>query len=323
MGAFALGFLFVIVISLAEGVLLALLLREMCHRPSLALPLGGRIVPMWWKQHEPVPDTTASAEDVANAVEDTGSASAVTVTPTLPPDSSPTVLPITDADSEVQQITPEPPEMSVFDGAQNVPEDLMVGNVLDAMTMETPAANLQDFERIIDASARSEDAMSDVNDASIDDMNTDDLQALADALPGTKIDFSQEIDYEAVSEMHLMEKELLGEDFDLEALEQQAQQVKESLGFFATPDGTNEKTQMLEVREDISTGTVQVSSPFMIDAVPQFADLAIPQTILPTFSNNWIQEAGTTAESGEEDAAKFCFTEESIPLFTRKKKKQG
>jgi hypothetical protein len=57
--------------------------------------------------------------------------------------------------------------------------------------------------------------------------------------------------------------------------------------------------------------------------VPQLAEFAIPQTVLPTFSDNWIQEAGTTAESNGEDAAKFCFTEESIPLFVRKKKKQG
>ena len=333
MGVFVLGFLFVIVMPLAEGVLLALLFREMCNRPSLALPLGGRIVPIWWKQHNPTPKIAppiSDSEDISTEVENTEG------TPEVPVASAPaldtpqqTAQPVANADSELQPNIqePVPSGVSVFDGTQNVPENLMVGNVLDAMTMETPAVSLQDFERIVDASARSEDAISDVNDASADDMNMDDLQALADALPGTKIDFSQEIDYEESGEMHLMEKELLGEDFDLEALEQQAQQVKESLGGAATTGGTNEDTmlaeQMLDVREDTSTGTVQVSSPFMIDAVPQFADFAVPQTILPTFSNNWIQEAGTAAESGEEDIAKFCFTEESIPLFARKKKKQG
>lgn len=312
MGAFALGFLFVIVIPLAEGVLLALLLREMCNRPFLTLPLGGRIVQVWWKQHIPAPNTAEKVAQVKitpNEVAESEGAAEVLDAPILPPDALPTVLP--DVDSDILQNLPQNVETSVFDGTDNIPNDLQVGNVLDAMTMETPAANLHNFERIIDASAQSNNAIS-VPDSSADDMDLDDLQALAEALPGVKIDFSQEIDHEESSEMHSMEKELLGEHFDIEALQQQSQHGEAILA-----------EAMLDVREDISSGTVQVSSPFITDDMPQFAELTVPQTIVPTFSNDWIQESSGIIESSEEDVAKFCFTAESSPLVVRKKKKRG
>ena len=318
MSPFALGFLFVIVIPLAEGVLVALLLREMCNRPSLALPLNGRIVPIWWKQPKPAPETTADVlqvepapnEVAPNKVAESGEAPEVLVAPIPTPDTPPTAAPV--ADSEVKQDLPLDLGTSVFDGTENIPKDFTVGNVLDAMTMETPAADLHGFESIIDASALSGNAISDADNASADDMNADDLKSLEEALPGTKIDLSQEIDHEESSEIQSIGKEVLGEDFDFKSLEQRSQQAGAMLA-----------ETMLDVREDASSGIVQVSSPFIADVVPQFADLAVPQTVLSMFSENWVQDSGGVTETSEEDVAKFCFTEESGPLVVRKKKKQG
>ena len=314
MTAFTLGLVFVIVIPLAEGVLVALLLRELCNRPALALPLGGRIVPMWWRRSEPVSSATAYVVDVVHAPSDVAVTDSIPddlVALISPSDSPPTVLPI--ADSDAKPNLPWGSGTSVFDGTQNIPKDLLVGNVLDAMIMETPAANLHDLERIIEASAQTNDAVSKIGSASTDDMNLDDLQALAEALPGTKINFSQEIDHEESSEMHSMEKELLGEHFDIEALKQQSQQVGAILA----------AETLLDVREDVSSGTVQVSSPFISKVGQQFTDVTVPQTVLSMFSDNWVQETGGVTGTSQEDATKFCFTEESSPLVMRKKKKQG
>jgi len=54
------GILLVIVIPLAEGALLALLLRDVYIRHPL--PLGGTIVPRWWNPPKPAVKATESAQ---------------------------------------------------------------------------------------------------------------------------------------------------------------------------------------------------------------------------------------------------------------------
>ena len=74
----------------------------------------------------------------------------------------------------------------------------------------------------------------------------------------------------------------------------------------------------LEIFEDES-GTVQVSSPFISSVIPQLADFSAPQTIVPTFSSDWIQESASVLEPFEGDVSQFCYTEESRPMFVRRK----
>jgi hypothetical protein len=134
------------------------------------------------------------------------------------------------------------------------------------------------------------------------------LEDLAAALPKAKIDFTQELETapEAPGEpISPMAKELLGENFDFDALEQQTQQTSAAV--------------MLDVQTD-ETGVVQVSSPFLFADSPQLADFAAPQMISSTFSGDWIQESGSMIEPIEADASNFCFTEELQPMFVRKKR---
>jgi len=180
-----------------------------------------------------------------------------------------------------------------------------------------------------------------------DDLDQADLQALADALPGKKIDFSKEIEMDSpVSEpISPTIKEVLGDNFDFQALEQQIQESTESVeqtadGMEQTADGRQQTAECdeplpsasevdtavypvdvpLDVREDES-GTVQVSSPFMLDVSSPFATgFSVPQTVFPTFSNDLLQESRSTAELMTGDITQFCFSEESQPMFTRKRK---
>jgi hypothetical protein len=321
MGVLPLGFLFVVIIPLVEGVLLALLLREVHIRHPL--PLGGAIVPRWWNppQSESVPAHAEQPAEVAVSEPDE----------TANTENSPEGSDAPPADAAPADLADEPKEplhsgVSVFDGTEKIPGDLPVSNVLEAMTSGGPAAGLNDFERIIEDAANP--TISVPEEAHADDgMNQDDLAALEEALPGTKIDFSQELD----TNSHISEpisptaKELLGENFDYDALEQQAaENDKQPFKFLVPVESTSkeevkeEAENLLDVQEDES-GTVQVSSPFTFNTDPLLADFAVPQTILPMFSGDWIQETNSTAECSEEEATKFCFAEESRPMFVRKK----
>ena len=330
MNVFLLGCLFVVVIPLAEGVLFALLLREVYVRHPL--PLGGTIVPMWWNPPKPAAIATESAEAPEASTEsaesasveatDTGGSPEALALQGTPPEDAAV------AETPVEQGEPTHSGVSVFDGTENIPEGLSVNNVLNAMTTESPAVNLDNLERIIDESAQTGTVILEEVQSIVDDMNQDDLQALANALPGTKIDFSQELDEDAEDVQMEMSvaKDVLGEDFDFDALEKQSQQAKQSFKFLASAGNGNESADFaeipLDVREDES-GTVQVSSSFVVNTVPQLAGLTTPQTIVSFFSNDWIQESSGMAESSEADTAKFCFTEESRPMFERKIRKQG
>jgi hypothetical protein len=300
-----------------------------------------------------------------------------------------------------EETMPVPSAVDVFDGARNIPDNLQVNDALNTMVAEKSAVIPNDLENRIDASARSSASNSAVLNDPRDDMDLDDLKALAAALPGTKIDFKNELEADSdTSKISPMAKELLG-DFDIDTLQtksinpispvptaseeketeeqeveeqvleeqvvadQETSDISESISpeVQELPDGnrtsdtpkkkplkisipvqdtdTREEAEdsqntpvpsdsaepmetvaaevALDVQEDES-GTVQVSSPFMFNVVPQLADFAVPQTIFSTFSNDWIQESGSMSDSVENDVAKFCYTEESRPMFVRKKK---
>jgi len=325
MSVFLLGFLFVVVIPLAEGVLLALLLREThIHCP---LPLGGAIVTSQWRRKSPVaaPTTNEVINTVVEEVidgENTQETPNVQVAP--PPDSatvseSTTVAPTGSPVNEEPPLAPPEPvsaEVNVFDGATNIPSNLPVSQVLDSMITAAPEEIPNDFEHRIEQSARSgTEIPSGVRHDPNDEMDADDLNALVAALPREKIDLTQELEMDsAVSENTIspIAKELLGKDFDFDTLESQSAKTVTFVN--------NESAEIpLDIQEDES-GAFHVSSPFVFNVSPQLADFIVPQTIVSTFSDDWIQETGSVVESAEGDVSQFCFTEESRPMFRRKKK---
>jgi hypothetical protein len=119
-------------------------------------------------------------------------------------------------------------------------------------------------------------------------------------------------------------KEVLDANIDAAGPEKQ---TKQPFRFLAPGNGTDAENaaevahdvQTLNIQED-EAGTVQVSSPFLVANSPQFADFTTPQTVLSTFSNDWVQETGGVVEPIAGDTSHFCFTEESQPMFIRKKR---
>jgi len=197
--------------------------------------------------------------------------------------------------------------VSVFDGSGIIPKDLPVSDALNLMTAEDSAVIPHALEHRIEESTRLKDGLPHEIHPIRDDSDFDDWESLPTALPKAKIDFTQEFetDSEESETMSPMAKELLGEDFDFDALEQQSHQ-------------TSAET-MLDVQTD-EARIVQVSSPFLLADSSQLADFTVPQMVLPTFSGDWIQESGSVIAPAEVDASNFCFTEESQPMFVRKKK---
>lgn len=312
MSVLLVGFLFVIVIPLAEGVLIALLLREVHIRHPL--PLGGVIdTPQRRqiraarlaaeqarekarKQQRAMPLHATSSPDVAIAHETT--------------DEKPT--------SPVREETlPSlPPEVSVFEEGIHIPDNLPVNDVINLMTTESSPGMPNDFEHQIEASARSGDDIPQEVHGSNDDMDADDLDALAAALPRKKIDFSREMDEDSkvLQPFSSTAQDVLGENYDFESLKTQS--IK--LPPLETEDLCQTEHPMY-VQED-GAGTVQVSSMFLPNTSPQLADFIIPQTIVPTFLDDWIQETTSHIDPGGEGREQFCFTAELSPMFKRKKK---
>jgi len=308
MAMYLLVLLLVIVFGLAWGALFAFLLREIHLRHPL--PLGGTIglrKPSKTKSSITENVDTETPEVVETANESTAGDSfgnAEIDNPLSTNDSN------TDSPSEGQDA---PVDVSVFDGTENISDNLPpVTDTLEAMIAETTPTIPSEFESIIERRAKTKDEVLSEISSITDNLDQDDLRALEDALPGTKIDFSQELETEeeTADAVPSIVKEVLGEDFDLNALEEQAAQIRQSL-----------QPTVLDIQES-ETGIVQVSSPFMA-YVPQLADISVPQTILPTFSSDWIQESGSASEHLEGDPSLFCFTEESRQMFVRKKKNVG
>ena len=333
MGTFFWGFLIVIVIPLAEGVLLALWLRDLHARHPL--PLGGVINPSLTRKPQVVDTADADGKPARYIVTDTAPSQDVSNVQTSPPQNSVIIDGATANDPTGSPVGEEnvlaPREVSVFDDAENIPENLPVNEVLDLMTMAAEPGIPDDFESIIEKSVRSDPEMPPEIGVFNDDMDADDLHALAAALPRDKIDFTQELDdedstsHEAISQMA---KDVLGENFNFDALERKPDKYvlppQESGGDNAevSQNATNTdeaENVALDIQEDES-GNVQVSSPFIFNVVPQLEDFAMPQTILSTFSDDWIQETDVSVESIEGDTSKFIFSEESRPMFVRKKK---
>jgi len=316
-------FLF-IVIPLVEGWLFALLLREVHVRHRL--PLGGAIASL-----RPPPKPVAVSAKIQEAVNES-------VEQTEPTD----VTGERNGDvEEVKEVLgktrlPEqvpvdkPAAVSVFDGAGNVPGNLPVNDVLGAMTAEITAIIPNTLERRIEEEAARPGAEipPEVHDIS-DEINQDDLLALAEALPGNKIDFTQELeaDHENPGAISPMAKELLGENFDFDALEKQSRKVRTP----ESPPGVDEGSAdqdatnadlvaaAIDVQAD-ALGNVQASSPLMFNVTPQLAVFSVPQTIVSSFSGDWVQEMDGSVEPIEGDTSKFCFSEESRPMFVRKRK---
>lgn len=306
MGVYSLALLFVFVIPIAKGVLLTLLLREVYTRHPL--PLGGTIGPR-------KPRRPTSIESVETTDESSTEETAETENNTEEPNESTFPIPESIA-AELSVNEPAPKEpittdnaaapagVDVFKEAEKVPEALNISSVLEAMTAETSATLPNDLENRIEASSQHIDKFySEILD---DDDDAGGQQIPAKQQPSTPIDFARELeeDPEHTGTVSSLAKEMFGENYDFDALEQTA--------------GDQRQTAALDIREE--AGTVQVISSYTFDTAPQYADFAMPQTVLPTFSADWIQEPNSTNGWSEGDAAKFCFTEELRPMFSRKKK---
>jgi hypothetical protein len=291
MGSLLLVILVLTLMPLAAGALLALVLREIHGRHPLPLVEPGYVNA--WRRPEPKILTPEPAEEPGptDAVAEPGETAA-----------QPEPL---SAEAAVHEDAPLPGETSVFGKTTNVPNNLPISDVLDSMIAEVSSTIPDDLESRIEESTQLKDGLPQEVQHIRDDLDLDDLEDLAAALPKSKIDFSQEgdADPEAAEPILPLAKELLGEHFNFDSLEQQAKQHAAAI--------------ILDIQEK-TPGLVQVSSPFLTADSSLLADLAEPQTVFSTFSDDWIQIIEPTEE--EEDAAHFCFTEESLPMFVRKKK---
>ena len=312
MGALLLVMLFVTFVPLAEGVLLAFLLREVYARHPLPLVEPGYIN-AWYRPPSKIVDPTEG--QVATAESATGDVTSEEKT------ADNAEIPAAPTSSES---APQPTEASVFDGSENVAKYLPVNEALDSMTAEKSENVPHDLENRVEESTRLKDGVPNEMSHIKDDLDLDDLEDLAAALPKTNIDFTQE--HEPDQEAHEpddhekivpLAKELLGENFDFNALEQDKPHWVHVPVHDTNAENSVEIT--VDVQED-NQGGIQVSSPFLYTEAPQLADFSMPQMILPTFSDDWIQESDNIIEPTTENVANFCFTEESPPMFVRKKK---
>ena len=297
--------LIVVVLPLVEGALLALVLREVYMRHPL--PLGGTIAVRKTSQSDAgtgksVEKGTESVDDAPLINSEEAALLAAFANSAIPADS-------TDDQANEGQQEIESAGVSYFDGTEKNPDHLPINDVLGAMTAESTQTLPNDFERLIEESAHTDDEIKSELQTLANEMDLDDLLALEAALPGRKIDFPQEVEAQTESSDTVLPaaKEILGEQFDYDSLEKETALLKQSL-----------YPSALDIQEN-EPGTVHVSSPFM-SIVPQLADLTEPQTIFPTFSSDWIQETNGVNAPVEGDLSLFCFTEESRPMFVRKKK---
>ena len=332
-----LALLFVIFIPLIEGALLALLLREVYVRHPL--PLGGTIE-IRQKPFSPQSAETTEIEEIAQKItaESTETAHEVArdngnipedpnmqAAPAADAPSNDADVPMSLADPASEQSEAQHSGVSVFDGAENIPQNLPINNLIESMTAEASVVLSNDLENRIEASALPTSEIPEELHTVPDEINHEELHAMAESFPKTTIDFSQEleIDSELADAVSSMAKELLGENFDFDALEKQSQQAKQSIKFPAPAENADENDSAeiaLDVQEDES-GTVQVSSPFVANTTPQLTDFTVPQTVFSTFSGDWIQEANsTTDEMMVGEPSRFCYTEESRPMFVRRNK---
>jgi len=327
--------LVVILIPLAAGALFALVLREIYVRYPLPLVDPELFIRKPAKRQAELADASEEQEtpdesvvsDMTENEEHTESS---------------------ETESVDEEKTPPPDGASVFDGSENIPNDLPVNETLDSMIAAHSTIVPDDLEHRIEESARLKEELP---HEIYDEMDRDDLNDLVAALPKTTVDFADEseMDAETSEAISPMAKELLGENFDFDGLEKEAKQAKEAketteaketkqpFRFLVPDNGTDEAEAAdatdsvdsvdsvdsaevaLDIQED-EAGTVQVLSPFLAADSPQFADFTTPQTILPTFSGDWVQETGGAVEPVEGETSNFCFTEESQPMFIRKKR---
>ena len=238
MAVFLLLVSLVIFVPFVEGVLLALLLREVYARNPLPL-----VEPGYFNAWLPPPAKVAevpeaSSENIAdneNVSDNIAHTEATAENSDAPPAKS------ADEGSDLPR-----PEVSVFDDAKNVPNNLPINDALDSMMAKVSDAIPHDLESRIEETTRLKDGLPQEMHHIKDDLDLDDLEDLAAALPKSKIDFSQEGEshsgtHEAISPMA---KELLGENFDFSALEQQA--LKSHANLMPANDANNAESVVEE-----------------------------------------------------------------------------
>ena len=318
MGVFLLVLFFVFVIPIPLGVLISLTLREVHIRHPL--PLGGTIGPR--KQHKPVIEESEKIENITDDVTsydvplddvpldesaDTkiSNEKPATDSPTESVSGELTANETVPQEQATEETAAPQTETDVFKDAKSVPEGVPISSVLNAMISEAPVVIPSDFESRIEESAMPLDKFhSQLLDEEDDQYE---LPAAVREQPSTRIDFARECEgnSDLAGTMSSLATEMLGENFDFNALEQTSADSRQMAA--------------LDIREE--AGTVQVISSYMLGTAPQFSDFTVPQTILPVFPADWIQEPGKICGWDEGDAEKFCYTEELRPMFVKKNKK--
>ena len=318
MGVLLWGVLIVIIIPHAYGALFALLLRELHVRHPL--PLGGTIGirPSKVKpenaelaeEQDMLPDSAVFTKPPLTDEADTENSPVESTAPDaaeLPPEDA---LP---AETANEELPTAPPEVSVFDDADHHATGWSIGDLLESMTAEASTIIPNDLEGRIEEKALSSDDMPPEWHSHSDEGKQNNVQALAAAMPGTKIDFTQESETtpELAEPIAPMVKELFGENFDFNAFEERTRLEKQSLHSAETDtsEHTTSAATVLDVQEDVP-GMVNIL-PVTFDATPQLADFAEPQTILPIYSDDWVEATNSTDESIEGNVEELFFTEGS------------
>ncbi|MDR3183203.1 MAG: hypothetical protein LBT89_09855 [Planctomycetaceae bacterium] len=324
MGTFFLTLLFVVVIPLAEGGLLALVLREVYNR--YPLPLGEIVETIDTPElHENDSDTSEPAGNLSNAVSSGEAAQEaaqsgskakwdfdnidaasdldilsqmgvrnVASLPQSETENSET------SDAAASPTAPPPDVIDVFDNAGTIPADLPVEDALNSMFSDEPPGAPSDFDDL--AETPQADSLQDIQqqiDADDLDFSGDageseaqQIDALRQTMPAETIDFAAEQEYrQDDAQMSETVKELLGSDFNMEELMSRIPDKEEPAVSAVKPES------LLQIQEP-QPGTLQVQCGWSgSDELP-----ALAEVIMPSFSGDWV------------------FTEESRPMFVRKRK---
>jgi hypothetical protein len=303
MGTFLLAFLFVILIPLAEGGLLALFLREIYNRCPLPLDEIVEVV------DEAEPESAESASSTmgrqtgeANETEPAGTQDSKPQDGTGSSaqwDFSQSNGAMSDMDilsqMGVHTLVPSEPEgepqdadtlptsaVDVFDNAGNIPADLPIADALNAMMADLPSRVPNDLDNLVEQQETDglQDIQKQIDSGGDDNDDTDEneaaqIAALCEAMPQETIDFeAEQAERERVGQMSETAKELLGADFNVDELMNPAPNQEPA-----------EAASLLSV-QNLESGLVQV------------------------------QTSGLSAA----DVSQFFFTEESCPMFVRKRR---
>jgi hypothetical protein len=314
MAVFLLAFLFVIVIPLAEGGLLALFLRDLYNKHPLPL---GEIIGIVDEDDEAPPAEPVArnqTEEPQQGFIDAGEEIDEEMLSALSPlDRMKTSV----FETQAAEAQATEPQVDVFADAGNIPTGVPVDDALNAMLAPVPTAASTDMDDIVQKPATDDgwkDLQNNVDDEdAFDESEAQQIESLLETMPQNTVNLEAELQDHPNSEViSATAQELLGTDFDVDALMAHKPSVAAATG--TSGDGTVAQTVM----EEPAAGFVRASS------IPT-AGAELPaesEVIMPTFSVDFVQDTPIFAasESVTVDMPQLFFTEELKPMFSRKRR---